>query len=78
MKKQKGTQLLEKFEIKETPFTIIKDNERETYFGVLGQYRMTEEHKTKEEAITEITKMTWNNILNVIIAIHNIQKDKEP
>lgn len=71
-----SNELVKRIPIAETPFTIIQlDNK---YFGTMGQYRLTEQYDDFESAKSALIKLSWNNILNVIIiAFDNLQKAGE-
>lgn len=75
MEKIKGSELIIKKEIKDTPFTIINNTEDKTYFGVIGNYRITEMYKTEAETEKELKKITWNRIIQVIQIILQIEKN---
>lgn len=67
-------ELVKKHEVQGTPFTIIEMVDEKKIFGVLGNYRMTEPMKTVAEAQTEMQKITWDRILQVIgIAIEKLK-----
>lgn len=67
-------ELVKHHEVQGTPFTIIELVDEKKIFGVLGNYRMTEPMKTVAEAQTELQKITWNRILQVIgIAIEKLK-----
>ncbi len=66
-KQNSNYELFESEQLNETPFTIIKANEK--YFGVLGNHRVTELFDTKEEVETELKDVTWNRVLQVIWAV---------
>lgn len=64
-------ELLEREEVKGTPFTVIKgDIENNTQFegwGIFfGKYLMETPYKTKNEAIKEAKKVTWDRVIKVI------------
>lgn len=57
----------EKFElveVKNTPFTMVREDK--TWFGVMGDKRITEEYEKKEELEKELEKVNWNKIVQVI------------
>lgn len=72
-KNEKAKELIEREEIKNTPFTIIKTKGK--CFGVLGQHRITEEFSTKEEVKEDLREITWNRITQVLMIV--IEKLKE-
>jgi hypothetical protein len=58
------------FEVKEienTPFTIIKDDNK--YFGVIANNKITEDYTTEKECLEELLKVDWNRITQVIVTI---------
>ena len=71
----KNKEIIEKFNIKNSPFTVITVNNE--HFGVMGEYRMTESYKTRGECVEELEKMTWNRIIQVMFVLAEIrEKDK--
>jgi len=67
-------ELIKRYEIEETPFTIVYTNN--VYFGTMGQYKLTKDYDTKEEAEKAVTAVTWNNITNLVILLNEILKSK--
>lgn len=62
--------------IDNTPFILIKQNEK--YFGAIGNHRITEYHDNEKECEKDILEMSWNRIVQVILACQNINlKDIE-
>lgn len=74
--KQNSSKLIEREPIENSPFTLIK-NEKEEYFIVMGNYRITEIHNSKEEAITYLMRNTYNVILTMITIVHEKLKEME-
>jgi len=68
---EKGSEILEKEVIPQTPFVIIK--EKDKYYGLIGRYRLTEPCETREEAIQETTKMTWDNLIKIMIVVQDME-----
>lgn len=67
-------ELVKRHEVQGTPFTVIELVDDKKIFGVLGNYRITEPMKTVAEAQTELQKITWKRILQVIgIAIEKLK-----
>lgn len=64
---------LEFIPIENTPFTIVKNEE--TYFGLIGNHRITGNYGTLEEIKKDITEITWDRIVQVIWAIADKYKD---
>lgn len=58
--------LIERINIEDTPFTIIKTDKGS--FGTLGKYRITETG-TEEEIRKELITITWNRIVQVLTLI---------
>ncbi len=63
-KQNSNSELLETHTIEETPFTIVKVNEK--YIGVIGNHRITEPYETKEECEKELKEFSWNRVTQVI------------
>ncbi len=68
---EKGTSILEKVNIPDSPFIIVEENGK--FYGLLGKYRLTEECETREEAVKETTKMTWDNLIKMMIVIQDME-----
>lgn len=64
---EKGTQLIERKEIKDSPMTIVKTDKG--YFTAIGKYRLCDFKETKDEALKS-TELTWDNIINVMAVVH--------
>ena len=77
-KKNSGKEELVKREkIKDSPFEII--TQQGTSFGIMGDYRVTEQYKKKAEVKKELSKITWNRIVQVIMILEEVKtklKDK--
>ena len=54
--------------LENTPFTMI--NQDEKWFGVIGEHRISEMHKTKEELEEDLKQISWNRIVQVLWAIN--------
>lgn len=65
--KNLNSELLETNQVENTPFTIVKHDNK--YFGVLGNHRITELFETKEECETELKDINWNRVMQVIWAV---------
>lgn len=59
--------LVEFKEIDNTPFKAVKQEDK--WFGILGQYRITDELASFDEVVDYIVKNKWEVILNMIIII---------
>lgn len=67
-KQEFGNKEILKFEeVKDTPFTIVEQEGK--YFGVLGQHRITEVFEEKTKLQTELKKVNWNKVVQVIWAV---------
>jgi len=69
---EKKEQLIERTDIKDTPFVIITT--RGKSFGTMGSYRITEEYDTKKEVSQELKKITWNRIVQVMEILTELNK----
>ena len=68
--------MIERYPIKETPFTVITLEEKR-HFGVMGEYRITEEMKSRGEVEDELKCITWNRVMQVMLILDEIKsKDK--
>lgn len=65
-------ELIKREQIKDTPFTIITTEKNS--FGVMGEYRVTEELKNVEEVKKELEKITWNRIIQVMMILGEIKE----
>lgn len=59
-----SSELTEKIEINETPFTAIRIENK--WFLTMGKYRITEPLTSKEEVLQDANRSDWNRILQVI------------
>ena len=64
---ERNTELVEKIEVENTPFTIVKNEG--LWYILLGKYRLTEGYEDKEEVLKEANTINWNKILQVCIII---------
>lgn len=69
-----NTELYERTHIKDTPFVVIRDTQRALSWGVMGKYRMTEEYIDHLQCIEDLTKITWNRIIQVLICLNHDQE----
>jgi len=65
----KSKELVKRTQVDETPFTIITDTEKNVSFGVMGKYKITEDYKTEEECRSELKKITWNRLIQIVMLI---------
>lgn len=65
----KDSNLVKRKQIEGTPFHIIKnitDNDKERYFLVMGDYRITEPTETEKETLDKLVTEYWKIVINVI------------
>ena len=75
--KECGTELVERWQMPDSPFTVIT-LEGKKHFGVMGEYRVTEEMKSRGEVENELKCITWNRIIQVMMILEDIKsKDKD-
>ena len=67
---KKGEELLEKIDIDNSPFQVVSTDGGKSYFGVMGQYRLTEPYESKEECIKEVSEINWNRVIQVILLLN--------
>lgn len=72
-----NSQLIERIEVENTPFTIIREEEK--WFVTLGRYRISQDMKSKEEAIEDAKRIDWDRVLQImgITIEHYNNKSKE-
>lgn len=71
--KQNSSELIKKEEIKNSPFTIVtKDGES---FGVMGNYKITENAKSKKEIKKQLETITWNRIIQVVMLLDELKSN---
>ena len=68
-KNPNATELFEKEDIESTPFRVIHDTEKDIYFGILGNYEVTDNYKTKDEVVLKLTPITYDNIVTLCAVI---------
>ena len=68
-KNPNATELFEKHEIEGTPFKVVHDTEKDEYFGIFGNYKVTNNFKTKEEVVSKLTPITYDNIITLCSVI---------
>ena len=71
-KNEKNTKLVEFKQVKETPFTLAKQNEE--WYILLGKYRLSEGYETEKEAEKEAKRVCWNKIMQVMSVIITEEK----
>lgn len=67
-------ELIEREEIKDSPFTVITTDNKS--FGVMGNYRLTEAG-SKKEIKEELSKITWNRVVQVFMLLAKINEEKK-
>jgi hypothetical protein len=73
----KSSELVERWQIPNSPFTVITI-EGEKHFGVMGEYRVTEEMESRGAVEDELKCISWNRIIQVMMILDQIRsKDKE-
>lgn len=65
--KVKGKVAIETHEVKGTPMVVMRQENE--YWGCIGKYRLTERMDSKQGVIDEITEMSWNNIIKMIMIV---------
>jgi hypothetical protein len=60
----------ERDEIKDSPFEVITKNGQS--WGAMGQYRLTELSNDRRKVKKELTKITWNRVIQVIMILNEI------
>jgi hypothetical protein len=72
--KDSGTsenQTIKRVEIPDSPFHVITiDGES---FGVMGDYRLTEKSASETEVRKELSKITWNRIVQVVMLLEEVR-----
>jgi hypothetical protein len=72
----KTEELVERYPVKNTPFTIITIEDEN--FGVMGEYRITESYKSRGECEDALVPFTWNRMIQVVMILEEIRKkDKD-
>lgn len=72
-----NTELIQRKELKETPFVIVSLTETNEHFGTLGEYRITEKYDKFSKVETELSKITWNRLIQVIMIITDKLNQKQ-
>ena len=72
--KDSGTsenQTIKRVEIADSPFHVITIDGMS--FGVMGDYRLTEKSASEAEVRKELSKITWNRIVQVIMLLDEVK-----
>ncbi len=64
---EKQEELIKRTEIADSPFTVIETEGK--VFGTMGQYRLTEQFDSFEEAMEETRLFTWNRVVQVMMLL---------
>lgn len=72
---QSNTQLLTREPIKNTPFTIV-GNEEQGYIITMGKYKLSEPYKTNILADLAIKRSDWMLTINVMALICELKADE--
>lgn len=76
--KEDNQELITRTVVKNTPFEVIGLTDKEEYFAVLGEYRITEKYGTENEAIDEVRGINWNRIIQVMMILQEkLNKQKQ-
>lgn len=62
-------QLAQRKIIEGTPFYVVKqtmDNDKNQYFMIMGDYRLTEPTETEKETLEKLITEHWNIIANIV------------
>ena len=65
--KKKNEMTHEMWEVVNTPFTIVRENQ--TYFVTLGNYRLSGDLQSMEEAKDDASREDWNRIMQVMTLV---------
>ena len=65
-------QIITRTEIINTPFVVIQTGGK--HFGVMGEYKITEEFETHKEAEEAACSLNWKNLINIMIVINDYCK----
>ena len=71
----KGEELVQRENVKDSPFVIITTEDGS--FGSMGKWRITEIRKTKNEVLQELTKITWDRIIQVVMLLTEVNKEQK-
>ncbi len=72
--KDSGTsenQTIKRVEIPDSPFHVITIEGQS--FGVMGDYRLTEKSASEAEVREELSKITWNRIVQVVMLLEEVR-----
>ena len=65
-------ELIKRLSIEDSPFEVItKDG---ASFGVMGNYRLTSKSTDAESVKSELEKITWNRIIQVVMILNELKE----
>ena len=67
-----NNELVTRHEIDKTPFTVI--GIKEGFFGTMGKYRITEIQEKRQDVIDELSQITWDRIVQVMLLLVEEQR----
>ena len=67
--KEENKELITRKNVKDSPFEVIGITDKNEYFAVLGEYRITEKFKSEKEAIKEVKGISWNRVIQVMMIL---------
>ncbi len=74
-KDNSSEELVKRKTIENTPFEIITVDGKS--FGAMGQYRVTEPKDTVKKVETELKKITWDRIVQVVMILKEVKNKVE-
>jgi hypothetical protein len=73
VKEESGKEeLIKRVQIKDSPFEVITT--RGKSFGVMGNYRLTEEYKDEKTVKKELKSITWNRIIQIVMILNELKE----
>jgi len=68
----KNEEIIKRLSIEDSPFEVItKDG---ASFGVMGNYRLTSKSTSAESVKSELEKITWNRIIQVVMILNELKE----
>jgi translation elongation factor P/translation initiation factor 5A len=65
-------ELIKRLSIEDSPFEVItKDG---ASFGVMGNYRLTSKSTDAESVKSELEKITWNRVIQVVMILNELKE----
>lgn len=58
-------ELIKKTDVEGTPFMVVEIDEQ--FFGVMGQYRITEIYDNYIECYSELSNFNWNRLVQIVM-----------